>query len=265
MGGTLLNMVTVLIGSLIGVSIGNRLSECMQQSVLTGLGLVTLVVGLDNALSTGNIIIPLLSIVIGVIIGELLRIDAALEGLAAALQRRFGGGLAPDGTASDNSDEAPALSPRERFITGFVTASLVFCVGPLTVVGSIQDGMGLASGFQFLAIKSVLDFFAGMAFAASFGFGVTFTVLTIFVVQGGLALVGALLVRVLADPTITQTLSSNPAVIEMTAVGGLLLMGLALVLLDVKRPRVANFLPGLIIAPLLVWIAGLLAIDIYPL
>ncbi len=258
MGGTLLNMVTVLVGGGLGMFIGNRLPERIQQSVMTGLGLITLIVGMQNAFTTGNVIIPLLATVIGVILGELLRIDRALEDFGSWLQRRFAGG-------EDDAHEVGEMSNRERFITGFVTASLVFCVGPLTFVGALQDGMGLPSGFQFLAIKSVLDGFAAMAFASTFGLGVLFTVVTVFVVQGGLALVGSLLVNTLADPTMTDALLREPAIVEMTAVGGVLLIGLSLILLDIKRPRVANFLPALLIAPLLVWLAGLLGINIYPL
>lgn len=258
MGGTLLNVLTVVIGSTIGILVGNRLPQRVQESVITGLGLITLVVGLQNAFLTGNVIIPLLATVIGVIVGELLRIDLALEDFAGWLQQRVGGG---------ESDETSAegLSPRERFITGFVTASLVFCVGPLTFVGAIQDGMGLEAGFQFLAIKSVLDGFAAMAFASTFGLGVLFTVLTVFLVQGSLALLGYAIVNILADPSMTDTLGSNPLILEMTAVGGVILIALSLVLLDIKKPRVANFLPALLIAPLIVWIAGLLTIPIYPL
>lgn len=256
MGGTLLNMLTVFIGSALGMLAGNRLSDRIQESVVTGLGLVTLFVGIDNASKTGNVIIPLLSIVIGVIIGELLHIDRALEQFAAWLEARFS-------TKSDT--DAEETSRRERFITGFVTASLVFCVGPLTFVGSIQDGMGLASGFQFLAIKSALDFFASMAFAASFGIGVMFTVVTILVVQGGLALIGSLLIGLMNDPAQTVSLGSSAAINEMTAVGGLLLLALALVLLDIKKPRVANFLPALLVAPLMVFVAQALGIVIYPL
>lgn len=261
MGGTILNIITVFIGSGIGMLVGNRLTEQMQQSIMMGLGLVTLVVGLDNALQTGNVIIPLLSIAIGIGIGELMRIDLALNNLGGWLQKRFGG---DDGDETDDNSDF-AMSPRERFITGFVTASLVFCVGPLTFVGSIQDGMGLESGFQFLAIKSTLDFFAAMAFASSFGVGVMFTVVTILVVQGGLALFGSILVQLMSDSAVAESLANNPMINEMTAVGGLLLIGLALILMDVKQPRVANFLPALIIAPLIVWIAGLLHINIYPL
>jgi uncharacterized membrane protein YqgA involved in biofilm formation len=246
-GGTLLNAITVLIGSSFGLLIGNRLSQRIQESVVTGLGLVTLFVGFSNAGETGNVILPLLSLVIGAIIGELLRIDVQLERFAGWLQTRVQGA----------SSAAPEIGAdrRARFIEGFVTASLVFCIGPLTFVGSIQDGMGLSSGYQQLAIKSALDGFAAMAFAASLGIGVMFSVITVLVIQGGLALVGSLAGEFMTDPMIN----------EMTAVGGLILIGLAMVLLDLKKPRMANFLPGLIIAPLLVVLGEALGIDIYPL
>lgn len=221
---------------------------------MTGLGLVTLFVGISNASKTGNVIIPLLSIATGVIVGELLDIEGALERLAGWLQQRFGGKPSPS-AALDPIADSTLGDARARFITGFVTASLVFCIGPLTFVGSIQDGMGLAIGFQQLAIKSVLDGFAGMAFAATFGVGVLFTLLTILVVQGGLALAGSLLGNFMSAPMIN----------EMTAVGGLLLVGLSLILLNLKKPRMANFLPALLIAPLLVALAGALGINIYPL
>ena len=245
MGGTLLNVITVAIGSAIGLLVGNRLSEKIQQSVITGLGLVTLFVGLSNAGQTGNVIIPLISLVTGAILGELLNIDLALERFGGWLQTRFG---------SKSSADNDSQNERARFINGFVTASLVFCIGPLTFVGSIQDGMGLALGFQQLAIKSVLDGFAAMAFASSLGLGVAFSIVTVLLLQGGLALAGSVLGNFMSTPMIN----------EMTAVGGLLLMGLALVLLDVKKPRIANFLPALVIAPLLVAIATALNIPVYP-
>jgi uncharacterized protein len=255
-GGTILNVITVAIGSLLGLLIGNRLSAKIQESVVTGLGLVTLYVGISNAGKTGNVIIPLLSIATGVIIGELLDIHAALERFGGWLQQRFGD---EEIQATASTPEEPAavkeLDTRARFITGFVTASLVFCIGPLTFVGSMQDGMGLAIGFQQLAIKSVLDGFAAMAFAASFGVGVAFSIITVLLLQGGLALAGNLLGNFMTTPMIN----------EMTAVGGLLLIGLSLVLLGVKQPRMANFLPALVIAPLLVALAGAVGINIYPL
>jgi uncharacterized membrane protein YqgA involved in biofilm formation len=251
-------MITVAVGATLGLLIGNRLSARIQESVITGLGLMTLFIGIQNGMQTGNPIIPLLSIASGVIIGELLNVQAALEGFGAWLQRRFAkSDTHPDNEeklASTEKTESAPMDARTRFITGFVTSSLVFCIGPLTFVGSMQDGMGLALGFQQLAIKSVLDGFAAMAFAASFGAGVLFSVITILVLQGGLALAGSLLGNFMSQAMIN----------EMTAVGGLLLVGLALILLDVKRPRMANFLPALVIAPVLVGLAEAVGINIYP-
>jgi uncharacterized membrane protein YqgA involved in biofilm formation len=255
MGGAILNMITVAIGSVIGLLVGNRLSQKIQESVITGLGLVTMFVGISNAGKSGNIIIPVLSIAIGVIIGELLDLQTKLERFGGWLQSKLGNSRASSVPDDETGTAAGNLDTRTRFITGFVTASLVFCIGPLTFVGSIQDGMGLAVGFQQIAIKSVLDLFAAMAFAASFGVGVSFSVVTILIVQGGLSLLGMVAGNVMTTPMIN----------EMTGVGGLVLMGLALVLLDLKKPRMANFLPALVLAPLLVAVAGVLHINIYPL
>jgi uncharacterized protein len=232
LGGTLLNIFTVALGSALGLLIGNRISDKMQQSVMTGLGFVSLVVGVSNAQLSGNPVIPLLSLVFGVIIGELIGIDAALERFAGWLQTRTGAVQPADGDAAD---------ARQRFITGFV-------------VGSIQDGMGSASGYQQLVIKSALDGFAAMALASSLGIGVSFTVITILLVQGGLALAGRLLGEFMTTPMTN----------EMTAVGGLMIIGLALILLDIKRPRIANFLPGLLLAPLIVAVATQLGVNVYP-
>ncbi|GAB4574443.1 MAG: DUF554 domain-containing protein [Anaerolineae bacterium] len=249
--GTLLNMLTVAVGSALGLFVGDRLPERIQQSVVTGLGLVTFLVGIDNAQQTGNIIIPLLAVGSGVIVGELLDLDAALTRFGGWLQARFGGQAAEDAPGVARAEGA--LDPRSRFINGFVTASLVFCIGPLTFIGSLQDGM--TGDFELLAIKSVMDGFASLAFASAMGVGVAFSIITILVVQGGLALLGALGGSVMTDPMIA----------EMTATGGLLLMGLSLVLLDLKRPRMANFLPALVIAPLIVVVAEWLGIAVYPL
>lgn len=255
MGGTILNAFTVLVGSVLGMLIGDRLPARVRETVVFGLGLVTLTVGISNAQSSGNIVIPLLSIAVGAVLGEALRIDVALDRLGGWLQTRFGGGT-PDLSepAPAQTDTGGALSPRARFITGFVTASLVFCIGPLTFVGSIQDGMGLAIGYQQLVIKSVLDGIAALAFAASFGLGVVFTVLTVLIVQGGLALIGMAAGQFMTDPMVA----------EMTSTGGMILIGLALLLMDIKRPRVANLLPALLVAPLIVVVGTALGIDLYP-
>ena len=237
MWGTLLNMAAVLAGSAIGLAVGARLPERLRGSIVAALGLITLFLGASNAARTGNPVLLLLSVLLGVAIGELLGIDAALARLAGALESRFGGG-----------------EGRGRLVTGFVTASLVFCVGPLTLVGAMLDGMGEPLGFQQLAIKSALDFCSALAFAASFGIGVLFSLATILVVQGGLALAGALFGRVLSQPMVDETV----------AAGGILLLGLALVLLDIKQLRMANFLPALLLAPLLVALAGWLGLSLAP-
>ncbi len=256
MGGTLLNMVTIAVGSALGLLVGNRLPERVQESIVTALGLVTLSFGVSNAFATGNPVITLLSVAIGVLLGEWMRLDVQLDRLGGWLQARFAGGASGASSNEENDgSEAGADTARERFITGFVTASLVFCIGPLTFLGSVLDGMGDPIGFEMLAIKSTLDGFASLAFAASFGIGVAFSVLTVFFLQGGLALLGMLAGNVMDEAMRNET----------TAVGGILLMGLALILLDIKKPRVANFLPALVVAPLLVWGAGVLGINIYPL
>ncbi len=239
--GTILNALSVAIGSALGLLIGDRLSANIQESVTTGLGLTTLAIGLDNATKTGNIIIPLLSIGTGVIIGELLDIDARLNAFGGWLQRRYAG-------ATEDAAEAS----RARFVKGFVAASLLFCVGPLTVLGAIQDGM--TGDYTLLAVKSVLDGFASLALASALGVGVTFSIITVLSVQGGFALLGAL----------AGSFMCTPMVDEMSATGGLVLIGLALILLDIKQPRMANFLPALFIAPLIVAICGALGIAIYP-
>ncbi|MFZ4813755.1 MAG: DUF554 domain-containing protein [Phototrophicaceae bacterium] len=241
MGGTLLNVVTVILGSLLGMWVGNRLPERTQQTIVTGLGLITFYIGISNVAATGNPVITALSIAFGALIGEGLRLDLRLEQFAAWLQRRVAG-------------EGAADESRTRFITGFVTTSLLYCIGPLAFLGSILDGMGDPAGFQMLAVKSTLDGFASLAFAASFGVGVLFSAVTVFAVQGGLALVG-----MLAGNIMTEAMRN-----ETTAAGGVILMGLSLALLDIKRPRIANFLPALIIAPLIVALAQWLGINLYP-
>ncbi|MFP4323451.1 MAG: DUF554 domain-containing protein [Anaerolineales bacterium] len=245
MVGTLVNVIAVILGSALGLVAGNRFAASTQHAVVMGLGFVTLSIGLDNSLATGNILVPLFSIALGVIIGEALDIHGGLNALGGWLQTRVGG---------QPAQETPGqgLSERDRFISGFVTASLVFCVGPLTVLGSLQDGM--AGDPELLLIKSALDFFASAAFAASLGVGVMFSALTVFGVQGSIALLGYLAGEVMTSAMID----------ELTATGGLILMGLSLILMDIKQPRVANYLPALLIAPLIVAIGTALGVDLYP-
>ena len=248
--GTLLNIATVLIGGAIGLLFGARVPDRMRQTVIAGLGLFTSAIGVQMFLKTENAIIVLGSLLLGGLLGEWWRIEDRLRDLGAFLERRFTprpsagapavGDLA--GGDSATADLAAAAHPgSNRFVRGFLTASLVFCVGPMTILGSIQDG--LTGDYQLLAIKSVLDGFASLAFASSLGVGVLFSTLIILVYQGGLSLLAAQV----------QTLVTAPMMNEMTAAGGILLLGIGLSsLLEIKPIRVGNFLPALLIAPLIV-------------
>lgn len=238
MTGTILNIVTVLIGSALGVMLGGRLSDSMRETVLRGLGLVTLVIGLQMAFETANILIVLGAVLVGGILGEWWGLEARLNRLGAWLEARFNRG------SGDGAN---------RFIKGFVTASLLFCVGPMTILGSIQDG--LSGDYRLLAIKAMLDGFASLAFASSLGIGVAFSALVILIYQGGLSLLAAQ----------AQALLTSAMITEMTATGGVLIMGLGIsTLLEIKPIRVGNFLPALLIAPLVVWALAALGLPIAP-
>lgn len=240
--GTVVNVVTVLIGSTLGVLLGNRLPERTRDLVTDALGLVTLLIAgtsamavLDDELAdlvgdSAPMLIVLGSLLIGGIAGSLLRLEARVESLGGWLQRRLAG-------------DAGSVE-RHRFIEGFVVSSLVFCTGPLTILGSLNDGLG--NGADQLFLKAALDGFAAIAFAASFGWGVAASALTIVVVQGGLTLLGVALGDVLPDAHLAA----------VTAVGGLLLVGVALRLLRVREIPVADLLPALFVAPILVQLAS---------
>lgn len=240
--GTAVNVLTVLLGAGLGVLLGNRLPVRTRDVVTDALGLVTLLIAMlfafavaDPALSSyvgssAPMLIVLGSLVLGGIIGSLLRLEARVEGLGGWLQSRLAG--------DRGSVE------RHRFIEGFVVSSLLFCTGPLTILGSLSDGLGLGADQLFL--KATLDGFAAIAFAASFGWGVAFSAVTVLVVQGGLTVVGLLLGDVLPDAHLAA----------LTATGGLLLVGVALRLLRVREIPVADLLPALLIAPGLVQLAA---------
>jgi len=241
--GTLLNTLTVIVGGILGVLLGNRLPEKTRQTVLSGLGLITIVLGITMAVQTQNILIPLFSVLIGGIIGEGLHIEDALAHLGhwfeARLGRRLGEGAAGSGTIAQ----------------GFVTASLVFCVGPLTILGSIQDG--LMADYTLLAIKSTLDGFTAMALAASLGAGVILSAATVLGFQGAISLLA-----VLFGATLGGVTRETPWVIEMTATGGIVILSIGFILLDIKRIRTANLLPAIFIAPAMVLILARLGISI---
>ncbi len=237
--GTAVNAATVLAGSTVGVLVGHRLPERTRRVVTDALGLVTLLIAGLSAIAVTDaslraavgpsapMLIVLGSLLIGSIAGSLLRIEDRLEGLGATLQRRLGG-------------HHEGHQRRDRFVEGFVTSSLVFCVGPLTILGSLTEGLG--GGADQLLLKAALDGFAAIAFAAAFGWGVAASVLTLVVVQGGLTLLGVAVGDVLPDAHLAA----------ITATGGLLLVAVALRLLDIRQVKVGDMLPALAVAPLLV-------------
>ncbi|MBV9453533.1 MAG: DUF554 domain-containing protein [Rubrobacter sp.] len=219
--GTAINVVTVLVGGGVGTLLGARLPERMRETGMQAIGLITLLIGISNFFSQDNPLVPLASIIGGLVIGEALDIDGALKRFGDTLQKRFSKGESPVSRA-------------------FVTTSLLFCVGPLTVLGSLQDG--LTGDYRLLALKSTLDFIASLSFASVLGWGVLLSAATVLVVQGTLTFSAGVLQGVVTEPIISA----------ITATGGVLIFGLGLVLLELKEVRVANMLPALLIAPVLV-------------
>ncbi|MGI9155585.1 MAG: DUF554 domain-containing protein [Marmoricola sp.] len=240
--GTLVNVGTVLVGGTLGVLVGHRLPERTRKVVTDALGLVTLLIAGTSAMAitdrhwsaavggSAPMLIVLGALLLGGIAGSLLRLEDRLEGLGGWLQRRL--------TPSEGTTE------RARFIEGFVTASIIFCVGPLTILGSINEGLG--NGADQLLLKAALDGFAAIAFAASFGWGVVASALAVLVIQGSLTALGAGLGDFLPDAEVAA----------LTTTGGLLLVGVALRLLELKQVKVADLLPALLVAPLLTAAVG---------
>ena len=250
--GTLVNIVTVVLGTGVGLALGPRLPERVRATVLAGLGLITLGGGLARFLETRNAVFPVVAIVAGGLIGELLRIEDRLEALGERIRRRAEGVRAdalphPAPFAERDPDELDLAAPDvavaggSTFVDGFVTASLTFCVGALVIVGSLQDG--ISGDPQLLLVKSSLDGLAAVVFSSVFGWGVGFSALSILVLQGGITLLGA---------TVGDALLNDRMVVELEAAGGPMIIGIGLRLLDIKRIPVGSFLPGLLIAPLLV-------------
>ncbi len=235
MTGTLINVAAVLAGTLVGVLAGERLPERVRRRVLDGLGLVTLVVGVDLALEwrATSALYVLGGILLGGIAGEALRIEDRIQAIGDRLQ----------GLVERRGGEAGDVS------AAFFTASLLFCVGPLTVVGSIQDG--LTGDYEALATKAMLDGFASIALAASLGPGVAFAAVSVFVVQGAITIAAGLFDSILAE--------DSEALAALVSAGGLLIIGISLKLFEIKDVRVGNFLPALVIAPALVGIVSLVS------
>lgn len=223
--GTLINTATILVGGGVGLLIGDRITDRMRTTVVQVVGLVTLAIGLANAMGTHNMVFPLVGMVFGAIIGELLDIEARLESVGRALRNRF----ARPGT-------------EHKFVEGFVTATLLFCIGPLTILGAIEDASGRTP--QLYIIKGTLDGLMTVIFTAVYGIGAIFAAVSVFVVQGTLTLFG----------TGIDSLLTDRMRIELFAAGGIAVMAIGINLLEIKKIRLGSLLPGLIITPLLVWL-----------
>ena len=225
--GTLINTATVVAGGGVGLLIGSRIPERVRTTVVQVIGIATLVMGIDNALDTRNLVFPLVGTVVGAIIGEILRIEDRLEGLGERLKRRF---------ARDDDDGS--------FTRGFVTATLLFCIGPLTILGAIEDATGEVP--RLFIIKGTLDGFMSMIFTATYGIGAAFSAASVFVVQGVLTLAGTGL-----DAALDERMRT-----ELFAAGGFMVIAIGVNLLGITKIRLGSLLPGLIVTPLLVvWFA----------
>jgi len=228
--GTAVNVVTVLGGTAIGLLAGRRLPDRLRSTVLSGIGLLTIVIGIQEATKTHNVVFPLVALILGAVVGEALSIEERLEAVGDRIRRLV-----------ERRPQQPD-SASTSFVEGFLAASLLFCVGPLTILGSIKDGLGGADHAQLLFVKAGLDGLVAIVFASTLGWGVAFSALTIIVVQGSLTLAAGAADRVLTARMID----------EMTAAGGVMIIGIGLRLLDLKRVRVASFLPALVVAPVAV-------------
>lgn len=231
--GTLINVGTIILGSLLGVLIGTRLSQKVKETIVAGLGLFTLGYGIISFFESTNVLIPLGGLLIGALLGEWWRIEEGLEKLGVMIRKAV--------TRKDANQEHQL-----RFVEGFVTSSLVFLIGPMAILGSIQDG--LTGNYEMLAIKAILDGFASIAFASTLGIGVAFSAFTILVYQGAISLLSGFLSQYFSEVMMT----------EMTAVGGLILMAISISsLLAIKKIRTGSFLPALIVTPLIVYLIEL--------
>jgi len=231
MAGTFINVVAIVLGGTLGALFGERVPDRLRTVVTQGVGLVILAVGIDMALESENFLVVLGSVLLGGMLGEWWDLDGRLHRLGAWLERVF--------------QRIPFLT-RGSFVQGFVTATVVFCVGPMAVLGSIQDG--LTGDITLLSIKSVLDGFTSLAFSSALGMGVAFSAIPVFIVQGTFSLGASLFDQVLTGAMLT----------ELTGAGGVLMLGIAFTMLEIKALKVANFLPALLLAPLMAWLIAAL-------
>ena len=233
--GTWINVATVLIGTGLGLLLKQQLPQRMQRTITQGMGLITLYIGVSmagslsnaNAGSIDGIVLAVISLTLGGILGEWWQIEERLNGFGDRLKHLFRGG--------------------GRFTEGFVTASLLFCVGPLTLIGSMNNG--LTGDDSLLALKATMDGLVSIALTGSYGIGVGFSIITIIVFQGGISVLAASVAQLLPDP------AQDPRIFLVTGVGGIVMLGLGLNLLDISKLRIGSFLPAFLVAPFVYAIA----------
>ena len=221
--GTIVNIFAVLIGSTIGIIVGTRLPQRIVKSVFQALGLFTVVIGIIMALKGNEMLVIVFSLIVGTIIGELLHIDENTERISGKIKGIFKIG-------------------NPHFSDGLVTSFLLFCMGAMTIVGAIDEGLG--NGSEVLLTKSMMDGFSSMALASAMGIGVTFSVVPMLIYQGGITLLAYWLGDFIAQQIVT----------ELTSVGGILLIGLGINILELKQIKVMNMLPALILVIIFTWI-----------
>lgn len=221
--GTIVNIGAVILGSAVGLIIHAKLPDKITKIVFQGIGLFTIALGLQMAIKTNNFTIMIFSIVIGAIIGELINIDSGIN--------RFSEYVKSEIKIKDN-----------KFSEGLITAFLLFCMGSMTIIGAIEEGLGGTPNL--LITKSVLDGFSSIILSSAYGVGVIFSVIPLLIYQGGLTLLTGLL----------NNLFSEVVVNEMSAIGGLLLIGLGIDILGIKKIKIINMIPSLVIVVILTWI-----------
>ena len=223
--GTLVNTCAVIAGALIGLLLGNILPERLRDTIMKGLGLCTIFIGITGMLESSNSLITIISVAIGAIIGELCDLDGYLNRFSGRLEKKF----------HANRQGGPSLGE------GFTTATLVFCVGAMTVVGALTDG--LMGNHEMLFTKSTLDFVSSIVFASSLGIGVMLSAAAVFIIEGGIACLASL---------ISPVLQQNPTTIpEMTVVGSVLIMGLGMNMIGITKLKILNYVPAIFLPILL--------------
>jgi hypothetical protein len=220
--GTIVNVLAIVIGTTIGLIIKRGLKEALSRAIIKGISLAVLVIGISGALGTNSFVIVIFSMVLGTILGTMMKIEDRLDRLGQRLNQRFGQGDSP-------------------FVEGFVTASLIFCVGAMAVVGSIESG--LQGNHSTLFAKSLLDGTTSLILSSTMGLGVLFSALAVLVYQGGITLLASTVAPYLTEAVLA----------EMSAVGGLLILGMGINMLELGRERipVGNMLPAMFIPVLL--------------